>query len=78
MSKRWIFDPIEKRKFYDFSNIKWISDTQFTYHEIIYHDKFQHDVDGITEYLFDIPSKTSVLKKVIKADTYVYQPGKDA
>lgn len=59
-------------KLYSFADIKWLSDNQFTYREYVTHDKFQDDVDGITEYTFDIPSKKQISSFVVKPNTYTH------
>lgn len=60
-------------KLYSFTDIKWLSDNQFTYKEYVAHDKFQDDEDGITEHVFDIPSQKQIRSHIIKANTYQYQ-----
>ncbi len=64
-------------KLHYIKEIKWLNDTQFTYEEQVAHSKFQDGVDGITEYTFDITSKKKISSRIIKPNTYQYQPNSD-
>jgi|GEM_PF-3856087 len=61
-------------KIYYLGEIKWLSDTQFSYTKGTRHDKFQDSFDEKSEYIYDIPSQKIINSRVLSKDEFDSRP----